>query len=89
MSVYADLDGFCKKGFKKNYDGQKYFVGNGIVILARNEIFKKIQPRYSDHCCNKITSSIAPCKFTPFVVSLNNTLIAYPHFFCICPNGKL
>ncbi|XP_065071143.1 tRNA (cytosine(72)-C(5))-methyltransferase NSUN6-like [Rhopilema esculentum] len=45
VSVYADLDGLCKKGFKKHYDGQKYFVGNGIVILARNEIFKKIQPR--------------------------------------------
>ena len=39
MSVYADLEGKCRKGLTKPYDGQKVFVGSGTAVLARKEIF--------------------------------------------------
>lgn len=39
VSVYADLEGKCRKGLTKPYDGQKVFVGNGTAVLARKEIF--------------------------------------------------
>ena len=39
MSVFADLEGKCRKGLTKPYDGQKVFVGNGVAVLARKDIF--------------------------------------------------
>lgn len=39
MSVWADLDGFCPKGFKKAYEGRKVFIGNGICQLNRSDVF--------------------------------------------------
>lgn len=39
VSVWADLDGNCPKGFKKNYTGNKIFIGNGICRVARSEVF--------------------------------------------------
>lgn len=46
VSVHADIDGKCKKGLRSEYSGQKYFVGNGIAMFSRNEIFQEIQPKY-------------------------------------------
>ena len=39
MSVYCDLENKCRKGLIKPFDGQKVFLGNGIAVLARKEIF--------------------------------------------------
>lgn len=39
VSVYADLEGKCRKGLTKPSDGQKVIVGNGTAVLARKEIF--------------------------------------------------
>ena len=45
VSVYADLDGICRKGYTKCFEGRKYFVGNGVALLSRSEIFKESQSR--------------------------------------------
>lgn len=39
VSVYADLEGKCRKGLTKQYHGNKVFVGNGTAVLARKDIF--------------------------------------------------
>ena len=39
VSVYADLDGKCRQGLIKPYDGQKVFLGNGVSVLDRRDIF--------------------------------------------------
>ena len=39
MSVYCDLESKCRKGLIKPFDGQKVFLGNGIAVFARKEIF--------------------------------------------------
>ncbi|XP_071157585.1 tRNA (cytosine(72)-C(5))-methyltransferase NSUN6-like isoform X2 [Mytilus edulis] len=44
VSVYADVDGKCLRGLTKTYDGQKLFVGNGIVQFSREEIYCNEQP---------------------------------------------
>ena len=47
ISVYADLDGKCRRGLTKKYQGRKYFVGNGIATIGRAELFKNsVAPRY-------------------------------------------
>jgi len=55
VSVYADLEGKCRKGLTKPYDGQKLFVGNGTAVLARKEIF----------CSQQNVSGVAVCMTSP------------------------
>ena len=50
VSVYADLDHKCRQGSKEEFKGQKYFLGNGIAMLSRNEIFQNRQLRYIYEC---------------------------------------
>ena len=46
VSIHVDLEGKCRKGSKVQLEGEKYFVGNGIAVLSRSEIFQEKQPRY-------------------------------------------
>ena len=46
LSIYADVNGKCLKGSKLEFKGQKHFVGNGVAVMGRNEIFQENQPRY-------------------------------------------
>lgn len=39
VSIWADLDGNCSKGLKKNYTGEKLFIGNGICQVNRSDVF--------------------------------------------------
>ena len=39
VSVYADLYGKCRKGLTKPFDGQKLFLGNGISLFDRRDVF--------------------------------------------------
>ena len=39
VSVYADVDGSCKKGFVQNFEGASVFVGNGIAEIGRRDLF--------------------------------------------------
>ncbi|XP_067049452.1 tRNA (cytosine(72)-C(5))-methyltransferase NSUN6-like isoform X2 [Acropora muricata] len=39
VSVYADLYGKCRKGVTKPFDGQKLFLGNGISLFDRRDVF--------------------------------------------------
>ncbi|XP_020626279.1 putative methyltransferase NSUN6 isoform X2 [Orbicella faveolata] len=55
VSAFADLEGKCRKGLTKPYDGQKVFVGNGTAVLARKEIF----------CSQQNVSGVAVCMTSP------------------------
>lgn len=37
--VYVDLEGKCRKGFIKYYNGKRVFLGNGIVVFVRKDLF--------------------------------------------------
>ena len=39
VSVYADVEGGCKRGFVKQFDGATVFVGNGIAEISRHHLF--------------------------------------------------
>ena len=39
VSVYAALDGKCRKGLTKPYDGLKKHVGNGVAMISRHTLF--------------------------------------------------
>ena len=41
VSVFADVDSKCLRGFAKKFEaGRKIFVGNGVLALPREELFK-------------------------------------------------
>ena len=39
VSVYSDLDGKCLKGTATGYHGSTVFVGNGLAMMSRDELF--------------------------------------------------
>lgn len=43
VAVYVDLDEKCLRG-SKGFDGRKMFIGNGIAVQARKELFNKGKP---------------------------------------------
>nr|CAG8444175.1 9721_t:CDS:10 [Entrophospora candida] len=40
VAIMVDLDGKCLRGYLKNFTGRKLFVGNGKMILSRDQIFQ-------------------------------------------------
>jgi len=45
VSVFADLKGQCKRGFTQKYLGPTYFVGNGILVQDRKDLFTIDAPK--------------------------------------------
>ncbi|XP_078491187.1 tRNA (cytosine(72)-C(5))-methyltransferase NSUN6-like [Ciona intestinalis] len=43
VSVFADIDGSCLRGMT-SYEGPRLFVGNGVMLKSRNDIFKGNNP---------------------------------------------
>ena len=39
VSVFADVEGKCRRGLVKPFDGCKVFVGNGIALMSRKQLF--------------------------------------------------
>ena len=39
VSVFADVEGKCKRGLVVEYEGRTLFVGNGHVKLSRQDLF--------------------------------------------------
>ncbi|KAI9207085.1 putative methyltransferase NSUN6-like protein [Polychytrium aggregatum] len=39
VAVYVDLDGACLRGQKERYHGRKVFIGNGIALQGREDIY--------------------------------------------------
>ena len=39
VSLFADVEGKCRKGLTRTYEGRKLFLGNGRALLGRNDIF--------------------------------------------------
>jgi hypothetical protein len=46
VSVFGDLLGQCKRGWNKEYEGKKYFVGNGLLLQNRQDLFSVGVPKY-------------------------------------------
>ncbi|XP_022248504.1 putative methyltransferase NSUN6 isoform X2 [Limulus polyphemus] len=44
VSVFADVNGMCKRGLTKVFTGDKVFVGNGISVMSRQDIFNVSSP---------------------------------------------
>lgn len=46
VSIYADLNGKCKRGFQKLYNDKKIFIGNGRAETQRYQLFGQgVKPR--------------------------------------------
>ncbi|XP_037294359.1 LOW QUALITY PROTEIN: tRNA (cytosine(72)-C(5))-methyltransferase NSUN6-like [Manduca sexta] len=46
VDIYGDLEGKCKRGLKVPYDGEKLYVGTGILKMSRFELFDNgVQPK--------------------------------------------
>ncbi|XP_046459272.1 tRNA (cytosine(72)-C(5))-methyltransferase NSUN6-like isoform X1 [Daphnia pulex] len=45
VSVFGDLLGQCKRGWNKEYEGKKYFVGNGLLLQNRQDLFSVGVPK--------------------------------------------
>lgn len=41
ISVWVDLEGKCTRGLTKRYTGQVLFVGNGRILMKRDELFRQ------------------------------------------------
>lgn len=67
ISIYADLDGNCSKGFKRVYEGAKMFIGNGICQVQRSDVF-------SDTCTNLSGVAVKMTEMMYKMPSLNNVL---------------
>lgn len=68
VSVFADLKGQCKRGFTQKYFGPTYFVGNGILVQDRKDLFTTDVPKYVLKCSkifDKVTFSFCWFFLTP------------------------
>lgn len=43
VSLYADLNGLCRRGLVKPFDGPKCLLGNGRACISRHDIFSSEQ----------------------------------------------
>ena len=41
VSVFADVDGSCRKGLVVPYEGKTVFVGNGLLVQDRGDWFRE------------------------------------------------
>jgi len=39
VSVYIDVEGRCRKGLVKRFEGVKVYVGNGHAEVSRRDVF--------------------------------------------------
>lgn len=39
VSVWADLDMKCTKGYRKDYEGHLFYLGNGNLLKTRDDVF--------------------------------------------------
>lgn len=43
VSVFVDLTGQCRRGYRDVYEGEKVFIANGIMKTSRQELFEGFQ----------------------------------------------
>lgn len=39
VSVFADMEGKCRRGLATDYEAQTLYVGNGVAELSRTQLF--------------------------------------------------
>ena len=66
VSVYADLVKKCRRGYTKKYTERKFFIGNGVCLYDRNEMFESNA---------KLRYDLTSLLLNPFVA---NVPILYP-----------
>ena len=59
VSVFADVEGKCKRGLVVEFEGAKVFVGNGTTVLSRQELFKPV---------NRVPVRLARLKLSTLVI---------------------
>ena len=75
VSVFADVEGKCKRGLVVEYEGRTLFVGNGHVKLSRQDLFGSHATNRLDghHTLSQTTipySKLAPCIKLVFAAEL-------------------
>lgn len=79
MSVYADLDGRCKRGLAVEYEGRTLFVGNGIARLSRRELFSAEAQNRCTH------QNLCISGWKQFCMTGRAIIHSYPVFSCRKP----
>lgn len=44
VSVWADLESRCTRGYRKRYDRKTQFIANGLLMINRDQLFKPVNP---------------------------------------------
>ena len=39
VSVFMDVNGKCRRGLTQTFEGNKVFLGNGVAVMSRRELF--------------------------------------------------
>lgn len=78
VSVYADMSRKCLKGRATLYDGEKQFLGNGLLLKGRNELFgaEGLNAKYRRDISNIFISLKHQIFFLVF-----ETISSLPYFF--------
>ncbi|KAG8230308.1 hypothetical protein J437_LFUL008500, partial [Ladona fulva] len=63
VGVWADLDSGCRRGLKKDYEGRKVYVGHGIALLTRRELFA--ENNHIKGVAIQITCTVSGCISLP------------------------
>jgi len=82
VSVYVDVERRCTKGLAKIFTGSKFFVGNGIAEVGRDDVFcaKEIL-RWSNNCFIKFCLYKALFGLWFCRSNANHLFIFCPHLF--------
>lgn len=74
VSVYADIDEKCLRGFTQTYQGDKMFVGNGVAQISRAELFAgNNKPRFGCKLCIEFLPVFDPflCNYGSYLIERN------------------
>lgn len=100
VSLYADLNGLCRRGLVKPFDGPKCFLGNGRACISRHDIFSSEQrglgiemtePLYLAPSLSDVLTDLIFPQNLPSIVCVH---VLDPHMgetvldMCAAPGGK-
>ncbi|KAL5496948.1 hypothetical protein EMCRGX_G013328 [Ephydatia muelleri] len=102
VSVFADMEGKCRRGLAADYEAQTLYVGNGIAVLSRIQLFgsksanrgtaiKMVDPLYAAPSLNAELSDVVFIQNLPSIVA-SHVLDPQPGEtildMCASPGGK-
>eukprot|EP00106_Octopus_bimaculoides_P002253 XP_014769695.1 PREDICTED: putative methyltransferase NSUN6 [Octopus bimaculoides] len=73
VSLYVDMEGSCLRGQTQPLKGEKIFLGNGVALVSRNQIFRDSSP---DHVLSGVGVSVTNALYSaPRLDNLTSDLI--------------